>query len=84
MEYSYNDKSYLYNRLNKIIDKNDIRNIIKIITFKNKNSIIEQASGTYIKFNSLTNDTYKELEEYLNNINFNNNNNNNNTTFNEQ
>lgn len=79
MEYSYNDKSYLYNRLNKITDKNDIRNIIKIITFKNKNSIIEQASGTYIKFNSLTNDTYKELEEYLNNINFNNN-----TTFNEQ
>ena len=80
MEYSYNDKSYLYNRLNKITDKNDIRNIIKIITFKNKNSIIEQASGTYIKFNLLTNDTYKELEEYLNNINFNNDN----TTFNEQ
>ena len=40
MEYSYNDKSYLYNRLNKITYKNDIRNIIKIITFKNKNSII--------------------------------------------
>ena len=80
MEYSYNDKSYLYNRLNKLTDKTDIRNIIKIITFKNKNSIIEQASGTYIKFNSLTNDTYKELEEYLNNINFNNDN----TTFNEQ
>lgn len=70
MNYSYNDKSYLFNRLNKITDKNKIRDIIKIIMFKNNNSIIEQDDGTYIKFNSLTNDTYTELEQYINNSNY--------------
>ena len=70
--YSYNDKLYLFNHLSKITDKNHIRDIIKIISFKNDKFIFEQDNGTYIKFNELTDDTYKELEEYLNNISYDN------------
>lgn len=71
-EYNYNDKTYLFNKLNKINDKNQIRDIIKIIMFKDKEYIIEKDIGTYIKFNNLTNETYKELEQYINNLQFNN------------
>lgn len=74
-EYNYNDKSFLYNKLNKITDKNQIRDIIKIIMFKDKNNIFEKDIGTYIKFNNLTNETYKELEQYVNSLQFNKNNN---------
>ena len=70
--YSYNDKLYLCNHLSKITDKNHIRDIIKIISFKNDKFIFEQDNGTYIKFNELTDDTYKELEQYLNNISYDN------------
>ena len=70
--YSYNDKLYLFNHLSKITDKNHIRDIIKIISFKNDKVIFEQDNGTYIKFNELTDDTYKELEQYLNNISYDN------------
>lgn len=70
--YSYNDKLYLFNNLSKITDKNHIRDIIKIISFKNDKFIFEQDNGTYIKFNELTDDTYKELEQYLNNISYDN------------
>lgn len=70
--YSYNDKLYLFNNLSKITDKNHIRDIIKIISFKNDKFIFEQDNGTYIKFNNLTDDTYKELEQYLNNISYDN------------
>lgn len=70
--YSYNDKLYLFNHLSKITDKNHIRDIIKIISFKNDKFILEQDNGTYIKFNELTDDTYKELEQYLNNISYDN------------
>lgn len=70
--YSYNDKLYLFNNLSKITDKNHIRDIIKIISFKNDKFIFEQDNGTYIKFNDLTDDTYKELEQYLNNISYDN------------
>ena len=70
--YSYNDKLYLFNHLSKITDKNHIRDIIKIISFKNDKFIFEQDNGTYIKFNELTEDTYKELEQYLNNISYDN------------
>ena len=70
--YSYNDKLYLFNHLSKIPDKNHIRDIIKIISFKNDKFIFEQDNGTYIKFNELTDDTYKELEQYLNNISYDN------------
>lgn len=70
--YSYNDKLYLFNNLSKITDKNHIRDIIKIISFKNDKFIFEQNNGTYIKFNKLTDDTYKELEQYLNNISYDN------------
>lgn len=70
--YSYNDKLYLFNHLSKITDKNHIRDIIKIILFKNDKFIFEQDNGTYIKFNELTDDTYKELEQYLNNISYDN------------
>ena len=71
-EYNYNDKTYLFNKLNKINDKNQIRDIIKIIMFKDKEYIFEKDIGTYIKFNNLTNETYKELEQYINNLQFNN------------
>ena len=70
--YSCNDKLYLFNHLSKITDKNHIRDIIKIISFKNDKFIFEQDNGTYIKFNELTDDTYKELEQYLNNISYDN------------
>ena len=70
--YSYNDKLYLFNHLSKITDKNHIRDIIKIISFKNDKFIFEQDNGTYIKFNELTDDTYKELKQYLNNISYDN------------
>ena len=70
--YSYNDKLYLFNHLSKITDKNHIRDIIKIISFKNDKFIFEQDNGTYIKFNELTDDTDKELEQYLNNISYDN------------
>lgn len=70
--YSYNDKLYLFNHLSKITNKNHIRDIIKIISFKNDKFILEQDNGTYIKFNELTDDTYKELEQYLNNISYDN------------
>ena len=70
--YSYNDKLYLFNHLSKITDKNHIRDIIKIISFKNDKFIFEQDNGTYIKFNELTDDTYRELEQYLNNISYDN------------
>ena len=70
--YSYNDKLYLFNHLSKITDKNHIRDIIKIISFKNDKFIFEQDNGTYIKFNELTDDTYKELEQYLNDISYDN------------
>lgn len=70
MEYSYNDKLYLFNNLNKVSDKNHIRDIIKIISFKNQKNILEQENGIYIKFNNLTNDTYHELEQYLNNMHY--------------
>ena len=70
--YSYTDKLYLFNHLSKITDKNHIRDIIKIISFKNDKFIFEQDNGTYIKFNELTDDTYKELEQYLNNISYDN------------
>lgn len=70
--YSYNDKLYLFNNLSKITDKNHIRDIIKIISFKNDKFIFEKDNGTYIKFNELTDDTYKELEQYLNNISYDN------------
>ena len=70
--YSYNDKLYLFNHLSKITDKNHIRDIIKIISFKNDKFIFEQDNGTYIKFNELTDDTYKELEQNLNNISYDN------------
>ena len=70
--YSYNDKLYLFSHLSKITDKNHIRDIIKIISFKNDKFIFEPDNGTYIKFNELTDDTYKELEQYLNNISYDN------------
>ena len=70
MAYNYEYKSYLYNKLTNITNKNNIRDIIKIISFKNKNFIFEKDNGTYIKFNNLTDDTYKELEQYINNINY--------------
>lgn len=62
----------MFNHLSKITDKNHIRDIIKIISFKNDKFIFEQDNGTYIKFNELTDDTYKELEQYLNNISYDN------------
>ena len=62
--YSYNDKLYLFNHLSKITDKNHIRDIIKIISFKNDKFIFEQDNGTYIKFNELTDIT----KERFNNL----------------
>ena len=72
--YTYKDKTYLFNKLNKIEDKNKIRDIIKIIMYKDKDNVIEKEMGTYIKFNDLNNETYKELEQYMNTLFFNDNN----------
>lgn len=76
-EYSYSDKTFLFNKLNKITDKNQIRDIIKIIMFKDKEHIFEKDIGTYIKFNNLNNNTYKELEQYIDSLQFKNNKNDN-------
>lgn len=70
-EYNYSDKTFLFNKLNKITNKNQIRDIIKIIMYKDKNNVFEKDIGTYIKFNNLNNNTYKELEQYIDSLQFN-------------
>ena len=67
--YSYSDKLFLYNTLNKITDYNQMNNILKIIIKNDKENIIEKEKGTYIKLTNLKYDTYKKLEKYIKQIN---------------
>lgn len=65
--YTHKMKQRLADRISKVKNKNDMINIVKIIHEDNKN-ISENQNGIFMLFDSLNNDTYIQLNEYLNNI----------------
>lgn len=64
-QYTYSDKLYIYNMLNKITDYKQMNNILKIIIKNDKDNIIEKDKGTYIKISNLQDETYNNLEKYI-------------------
>lgn len=65
--YTHKMKQKLADRISKVKNKNDMINIVKIIHEDNKN-ISENQNGIFMLFDSLSNDTYIQLNEYLNSI----------------
>lgn len=67
-EYSYQEKKKISSKLQKISNKKQMIDIINIIKKNNSEFITIHSDGTRIKFNCLTTETYKKLEEYLSSI----------------
>lgn len=66
MVFSYSDKLYIYNKLNQITDLQQMNNVLKIVIKYDKNNIIENDKGTYIKLSNLKDKTYNELYKFIN------------------
>ena len=65
--FSFNSKKNLGTKINNIKNKNAIIEIFKIIKKMNPSlNMSENENGIFFKFNSLSNDTYVELEKYVN------------------
>lgn len=74
MEYSYDKKKEIYNKLSQIVElkKDDlqfIKRLMKIVNKdENKNFIMQNENGYYVNFTKLTENTISELERYLKNV----------------
>lgn len=66
--YTYNDIKILYNQINKLNNKKYLVEIYNIIYKDEKEKIKENPNEFYIKFNKLSNQTYNEIENYLNSL----------------
>ena len=73
--YTYNDIKILNNQINKLNNKKYLVEIYNIIYKYDKDKIKENPNEFYIKFNKLSNQSYFEIENYLNSLDnpFNNN-----------
>lgn len=68
MDFDYEMKRKLANKINKIKDRKILLSIIQIIKVTNPNiKITENNNSILIKFNTLSNETYKNLDNYLRN-----------------
>ena len=74
MNYSYDKKKEIYNKLNQLIEtkKNDryfIKNLLKMINKEeNNNFILQNENGYYINLTKLSEETLETLEHYLKNV----------------
>lgn len=66
--YTHKMKQKLADRIAKIKNKDNMVNIVKIIYEDNRN-ISENQNGIFMLFDTLSNDTYIKLNDYLNSIN---------------
>lgn len=66
--YTYNDIKILNNQINKLNNKKYLVEVYNIINKNEKEKIKENQNEYYIKFNKLTNQTYYEIETYLNSL----------------
>jgi len=66
--YTYNDIKILYNQINKLNNKKYLVEIYNIISKYDKDKFKENPNEFYIKFNKLSNQTYFEIETYLNSL----------------
>lgn len=66
--YTYNDIKILNNQINKLNNKKYLIEIYNIIYKNEKEKIKENPNEYYIKFNKLSNETYNEIETYLNSL----------------
>lgn len=68
-EFTYDVIEALYRKLLKVKSKKTMLNIYEIIKNNgNSDKITENSNGIYIIFNELNSNTYKELNDYINNI----------------
>lgn len=64
--YDYEVLKKLAKKINKIKEKSQLISIMKIIKTLNPNVLItENENGMFIKFNSLTQETYQKIDNYL-------------------
>ena len=74
MDYSYNDKKEIYNKLSQIVElkKDDlqfIKRLMKIVNKdENKNFIMQNENGYYVNFTKISENTITELERFLKNV----------------
>ena len=74
MDYSYNDKKEIYNKLSQIVElkKDDtqfIKRLMKLINKdENKNFIMQNENGYYVNFTKISENTITELERFLKNV----------------
>ena len=64
--YTLIQKKKLADRIENLKSKKQFKQIFKIIYESSDNSYTKDSSGVYINFNSLSNDTIKLIEDYLN------------------
>jgi hypothetical protein len=64
--YTLVQKKKLADRIENLKSKKQFKQIFKIIYESSDNSYTKDSSGVYINFNSLSNDTIKLIEDYLN------------------
>lgn len=69
-EYTYEKKKKLASRIRKIHNISHLKNIRDIIKKCNPDmQFVQNSNGILLLFNSLENNTYKELDNYINNAN---------------
>ena len=66
LTYTLIQKKKLADRIENLKSKKQFKQIFKIIYESSDNSYTKDSSGVYINFNSLSNDTIKLIEDYLN------------------
>jgi len=66
--YSYNDIKLLNNQINNLNNKKYLNEIYNIICKYDKDKIKENTNEYYVKFNKLSNESYYEIEKYLNTL----------------
>ena len=66
--YSYNDIKLLNNQINNLNNKKYLIEIYNIICKYDKDKIKENTNEYYVKFNKLSNQSYFEIENYLNSL----------------
>ena len=68
-EYTYDEKEKIANKIQKIKKDAQLANIFKIILKHNPNiNITTNPAGHFMYFHNLVNDTYYEIDTYLENI----------------
>jgi hypothetical protein len=65
--YNFDDMEKLSQKIKKIKKEEYLRKILEIIKFYNPSiNITENSYGSYLKFNDLVNDTFIQLDKYVN------------------